>query len=247
MAGASQAFLVRLYPHPQLVLGVFPFTGKLNSGWQDFFFLKLGSSSCSLSPLASAEQCSAAEAELPSSCPASPEKKAIFQRRLFWACREDQGGGLNVLDHLCPRSAEVVSLKGCKQLIMLLKVRIWWQDFCWHCLCLAFCPSPNFYSELKPHYWSFDQTWSLLKIVKIWEDLSLFEVSKYSFFAVSAVQEVMGVAVSKLLNFFCLTMKEIRCYCLAHSRGNPPKGSFLRATLISFLSSIKRTNTVNFF
>lgn len=37
----------------------------------------------------------------------------------------------------------------------------------------------------------------------------------------------------------------MRCYCLAQSRGNPPKGSFWRATLISFLPSIQRTNTVN--
>lgn len=57
----------------------------------------MGSSSCSLSP----EQCSAAatEAELLSSCPVSQKK------RLFWACREDQGGDLEVLDHLCPCSA----------------------------------------------------------------------------------------------------------------------------------------------
>lgn len=37
----------------------------------------------------------------------------------------------------------------------------------------------------------------------------------------------------------------MRCYCLARSRGNPPKGSFWRATLISFLPSIQKTNTVN--
>lgn len=37
MAEVSQAFLVRLCPHPQLVMGVFPFTANLNLGWQNFF------------------------------------------------------------------------------------------------------------------------------------------------------------------------------------------------------------------
>lgn len=36
------------------------------------------------------------------------------------------------------------------------------------------------------------------------ESHSLFEGNKHSFFSVSAVQEVMEVAVSKLLNFFVL-------------------------------------------
>lgn len=81
MAGASQAFLVRHYLHPKLVLGVFPRYKKIKFRLTEFFFfLKMGSSSCSLSPLASAEQCSAAatEAELPLSCPASPEKRVFF-------------------------------------------------------------------------------------------------------------------------------------------------------------------------
>jgi len=37
MAEVSQAFLVRLCPHPQLVMGVFPFAANLNSGWWNCF------------------------------------------------------------------------------------------------------------------------------------------------------------------------------------------------------------------
>lgn len=118
MAGATQAFLVRLYPHPQLVMGVFPFIGKLNSGWQNFFPWRWAALPAAFLPwpLLSSVQLQLQK----QSC--HPPVLLPQKKMLVWACREDQGEDLDVLDHVWPHFAEVVSPKAVSNELCCLRL-----------------------------------------------------------------------------------------------------------------------------
>lgn len=118
--------------------------------------------------------------------------------------------------------------------MMLLKIGIWWQGFCWRCLCLGFF----FLSGLISVESSSPMTklWWSIKVFPLntWENLiSYLKVVNMAFpqCLLFLAQEVMGISSSGFFYglFISFLIIEGKRWCSrAQFRGTPSKGSFWR-------------------